>query len=662
MSGFEAKIILDSIAPCGRRLTTVAATYPLIVHAEVMTHRDRERNAASARAIPWTTTANAILAHPFVPIKWGLEQSGMQTGDDIPEPLRPLAKAIWLRARDAALQYGALLNRIGKTACQHSALLAEFMPYMTSGELANLLEWSRSNNEFSDNVLDTRVHKSLANRLTAPFAWITVVMTATEWKNFFRLRCHPDAEIHFQAIAGMIRDAMAASTPTPPPVITVFGHNGDGFEEREKSWHLPFVTGYDLDELLVDHGIEQIKAISAARVARVSCLTHEGKRDPAKDLDLFKRLTEGSVYGHWCYSSDTEVLTKEGWMAWKDAVEQKPAIAAVDIDTKYVHFETPEHWHSSMYSGKMYSIHGRNIDLLVTPNHNMVVSYRKSGGEWSQYKFRSAEDIHGKPVRYMSFGFLKTAEPLKNAFGLSPDNFASLVGFFAGDGSAEKDAANVIYFNIRIPRKVSYLLSVFPNAQRTLSGKWKVESNGIGEWFRRNCYDDFGNKKLPTEYISSSPAETSSLLNGLMNSDGSIKGNTWIYDTTSWILASQLQAMLHINGLSSHVSTRKRSHVNPAWADCYRVNVSTKTGPRVEQGRADRIGSHLEQWVEYNGMVYCATVSTGAIIVRRNGKVIVSGNSPHGHVAKAESTLVRSGPFVGWSQFRKQFANENIEG
>jgi hypothetical protein len=264
-----------------------------------MTHRDRERNAASSRAIPWTTAAAEIIDNPVVPIKWGMEQSGMQTGEEIPEPLRPLARAIWLRARDAALQYGALLSRIGKTACQQRALLAEFIPYMSQCEIDNLSEWSQSNNEFSDEVLSTRIHKSLPNRLAEPFAWITVIMTATEWKNFFRLRCHPDAEIHFQTIAGMIRDAMAASTPIPPPSITVFGHSGDGFEEREESWHLPFVTGYDLDELLVDYGIEQVKAISTARVARVSYLTHEGKRDPAKDLDLFKRLSDGSGYGHF---------------------------------------------------------------------------------------------------------------------------------------------------------------------------------------------------------------------------------------------------------------------------------------------------------------------------------------------------------------------------
>lgn len=297
MSEFNAKVILDSIAPCGRRLTTIAATYPLIVHAEVMTHRDRERNAASARAIPWTTTANAILNHPFVPIKWGLEQSGMQTGDDIPKPLRPLAKAIWLRARDSAIRYAEMLHRIGKTATSSMAMLAEFLPYMSSREIEALEAWDRQTSLVESQAI--RIHKSLPNRLPSPFAWITVVMTATEWNNFFRLRCHPDAEIHFQTIAEMIRDAMAASNPAPSPAITVFGHNGDGFAEHEESWHLPFVTGYDLDDLLVDFGLEQIKAISAARVARVSYLTHEGKRDPAKDLDLFKRLTEGSGHGHW---------------------------------------------------------------------------------------------------------------------------------------------------------------------------------------------------------------------------------------------------------------------------------------------------------------------------------------------------------------------------
>lgn len=292
MSGFEAKVILDSIAPCGRRLTTITATYPLIVHAEVLTHRDRERNSASARAIPFMTMARKVINDAFVPIRWGSEQSGMQTGDEISEPLRPLARAIWLRARDSAVRYAKDLQNIARTAMSEASLL-EYLPYLSVDEVVALKRWQGT---ATLGGLGKEVHKSLSNRLLSPFSWITIVMTATEWKNFFRLRCHPDAEIHFQTIACMIREALEKSNPVPPPVFLIHKENSDPVSE---AWHLPFVTGYDLDNLIFDYDLYSIQQMSTARVARVSYLTHEGKRSPAKDLELFKRLADGSGYGHF---------------------------------------------------------------------------------------------------------------------------------------------------------------------------------------------------------------------------------------------------------------------------------------------------------------------------------------------------------------------------
>lgn len=244
---FEVKIIADSLAPCGKRLTTVTMKYPRFIHSEIMTHRDRARNAASSRAIPWPKMMEAIANEPVVPLVFGSEQRGMQTGGEIDNP--DLAETIWLDARDSAIKAAKKLSELG-------------------------------------------VHKSICNRLTEPWMWITVVMSATEWNNFFRLRCHPDAEIHFQKIAGMVRDAIAGSKPKAM-------HAGQ--------WHLPFIdqqldsffSTLDLcEETELDSG-EILRRCSVARCARVSYLNHDGTRDMRKDLELFDRLVQGSGFGHW---------------------------------------------------------------------------------------------------------------------------------------------------------------------------------------------------------------------------------------------------------------------------------------------------------------------------------------------------------------------------
>ena len=231
---FDVKIVADSISPQSKRLTTLTATYPRFIHSEIMTHRDRARNAASSRAIPWPKMMAAINDDPVIPIRFGSEQKGMQTGGEIERP--DLAETVWLEACDNAVRSAQMLADLG-------------------------------------------VHKSICNRITEPWMWITTLMTATEWNNFYRLRCHPDAEIHFQKIAGMMRDAMAASTPRPVA-------QGD--------WHLPFIQDDERHLPLAD-----LKRMSTARSARVSYLTHDGVPNVDKDISLFDRLIGGSGFGHY---------------------------------------------------------------------------------------------------------------------------------------------------------------------------------------------------------------------------------------------------------------------------------------------------------------------------------------------------------------------------
>ncbi len=264
---FEVKIIEDSISPAGKRLTTITATYPRFIHSEIMTHRDRARNAASSRAIPWPKMREAIVTEPVVPIRWGMEQSGMQTGNEIPERMRPFAESIWREAMMDAVYHANRLASIGAyfvEECQLDALPGDEQ---------------------------IKIHKSLPNRIVEPWMWITVVMTATEWKNFFRLRCHPDAEVHFQKIACMIRDAMAESKPV------------------ERTWHLPFIQ----EDERGHEDIRELAKISTARCARVSYLTHEGIRSQEKDLELFDRLSQGSGFGHW---SPHEHPAHASWDPW----------------------------------------------------------------------------------------------------------------------------------------------------------------------------------------------------------------------------------------------------------------------------------------------------------------------------------------------------------
>lgn len=225
-----AEVIADSVNKCGNRLTTFVLKYPRFIHSEFMTHRLFSRNAASSRAIPVRKMIENIKADLAMPIHWGKNEPGMQASVELDYEIKRGVIAEWHQAARSALRH-------------------------------------------AESMLDLGVHKQVANRILEPFQHITVICSATEWDNFFKLRLHKDAQPEICELAKQMRVAMDGSIPV------------------ETGWHLPFSVDSD-----AEHHTQDIIMACAARCARVSYLTHDGVPDFQKDLQLAKRLAES---GHW---------------------------------------------------------------------------------------------------------------------------------------------------------------------------------------------------------------------------------------------------------------------------------------------------------------------------------------------------------------------------
>lgn len=232
----SAKIIADSMSPDGVRLTTMEICIPRIVLAELNTHRMFSRNSASSRAIPSKKMLQMVQDNPYIPFHWGKNQKGMQAERELTGEERQWAALFWKQARNEAMRSAEALRDIG-------------------------------------------VHKQITNRLLEPFMWHTVIVTATEWNNFFWLRNNKMAHPDLHRTAKLMQEAYEDNEPK---------QLGIG------EWHLPYVhededgvVGFrettDTDVLI---------KLSVARCARVSYLTHDGKRDLEADIALHDRLLD----------------------------------------------------------------------------------------------------------------------------------------------------------------------------------------------------------------------------------------------------------------------------------------------------------------------------------------------------------------------------------
>lgn len=253
----SAKIISDSNSWLEKRLTTFVLEYPRYIHSELLTHRVFSKNSASSRAIPVQKMIDMVVNNTTIP-KWTENEKGMQGKVIEDEEVIQKANAVW---------GNAALSSIG----------------------------------FVNQLNDLKIHKQNANRLLEPFQHIRIILTGTEFDNWFALRDHDAAHPEIHELAKQMRKAYDESLP-------IYLDEGD--------WHIPFGDMiedfkaenpdeeglyyeikyrespgdyYNPDDYQRTSKLYKLK-ISVARCARISYNTFEGGIDYAKDIALFKQL------------------------------------------------------------------------------------------------------------------------------------------------------------------------------------------------------------------------------------------------------------------------------------------------------------------------------------------------------------------------------------
>lgn len=212
----EVKIVADSVSETGARITTFECSYHRFFHSEMMTHRVFSRNAASSRAIPTVKLVEIVKSAPMLPVSLGANKPGMQADE----------KQI-----------------------DDSELFIE--------------DWKKLGISIAEKVSDMTkygAHKQIINRPLEAFLPIKIVLTSTEWNNFFELRDSEFAQPEFHQLAKMMKLELSRSSPR---------------ELQEDEWHLPYITEDDLRYVSentseYEEYSKMLCEISASRCARVS--------------------------------------------------------------------------------------------------------------------------------------------------------------------------------------------------------------------------------------------------------------------------------------------------------------------------------------------------------------------------------------------------------
>lgn len=361
-----------------------------------------------------------------------------------------------------------------------------------------------------------------------------------------------------------------------------------------------------------------------------------------------------------CYDSETEILTENGWVKFPEYLDSTIKVATLNPSTDTFEWQTPTDIIHMPYSGDMIYIHTRYLDSMVTPNHNHYVSLRTGKGinsRWTPFTKEQASNLVDvvKRVRYKTAAS-KYIGSTPNTFDITPNAnaFATFIGWYVAEGWIHTDNT-IAYIAVKAHgRDESILTDLFDNnafkykkAYYTTKAA-KVSPYGIKtpagyemvyfsfyskelcQWLRDNVGASCYTKRLSSEILGWSSEYLINVWEGFHAGDGEKRSGlittntkrTWqsrksftdrgnrAYTVSKALAESFVELGLKIGASVNYVKNK----------EVYRISVHAFDYSVAEY-------RHQTSKVPYDGMVHCVTVPNGLVFVRRNGRVLVSGNS-----------------------------------
>lgn len=339
-----------------------------------------------------------------------------------------------------------------------------------------------------------------------------------------------------------------------------------------------------------------------------------------------------------CYSEDTEILTNKGWKLFKHLNEDD--FVAEYNENKSIQFVKPLEIIKERYIGNLIHFYqdcrGGKMDVLVTPNHRMVSrSYKTDKLNIFEAKKAINNTSYNESKLLVTSGYY-TANNDKTLSSLNKLKIA-----FQADGSypshrddytGEKGYGYPIRFNLKKKRKIDRLELLFSEANIKYTKK-KYENGHYSVWANvpEQFYKDFSWVKLD----KFSMQELNDFIEELQYWDGTIKNNSIVYSSINKSCVDVIQSIANICGYKGIISSYQDKRENNNRQEIFSICLCRKEKYGINR--------HLKiSEVFYDGYVYCVSVPSKMILIRRNNKSFVCGNSEHS-VASAGSTFDDNG-------------------
>ncbi len=319
-----------------------------------------------------------------------------------------------------------------------------------------------------------------------------------------------------------------------------------------------------------------------------------------------------------CVDCDTEYFNGTKWE--KISEYRGGKVLQYDPETKTASLITPQRYIANP-AEKLYRVNTirDSIDMCLSSNHNFA--YITSKGHMRKKSFSEVMELHKKNVQ----GFYGRVETAFNFSGCGIDlteNEIRIMCAVIADGSFRKKA-KFCTVNVKKERKKERIRLLLKD---TNYKEYHI-SNGYSEF---RFYAPRTEKEFTDYWYNCTNEQLQIIVDEVFNWDGSIIGARKAYYSTSKKSADFIQFALSATGKRATISVDNRKE-----KPCYIVHCANGNSTVSMVATGGRTKATITEVVPKDKMQYCFTVDTGYLVLRRNGRIFITGNSGKTHLCSA---------------------------
>jgi hypothetical protein len=357
------------------------------------------------------------------------------------------------------------------------------------------------------------------------------------------------------------------------------------------------------------------------------------------------RAVGGAMKSEHCFDINTEVLTDKGWKNY-ETINAEDNVYSYNLESDIIELKPIQNVIKYNYNGDVVRVKSKQIDLLVTDEHRMVVCnlehrYKRITDRELTIKEKKyfdslktnnhlphielAKDVVGKRKNYISSGVKK---------GIKGDiNFYKMCLAVIADGFFDYKRSSVsIGFRFKKERKCKQLELLLGELNWYFTKR--LDKHGVYNYYIRSRYaKDIYNaigkdKHIPLNVLEFDSATLEELVRYYVSYDGhSDKRNNNTGMTVNTVKkhnADLIQAMCVLSNMRciNRQIEPKEYKIKGKCGMCKTTYYLSIT-PNKKYSRVKEDSTCLEK---YNGIVWCVNNENTTLIARRNGRECIQGN------------------------------------